>query len=148
MFFQTSLESGLGSWILRLVDLVWIPPWPGPASLVILSVWGPLGSMGRATLLIVSCQEVSYQTVQSLIDLGVFLIPFPFIVSSWSLRGGQSPVVAAHSYCGGKGGLVDVTTWALSAWLQGVHCPWVTQQQAKAELQQDHQWQQLLGSMA
>lgn len=44
MFFQTSLESGLGSWILRLVDLVWIPPWPGPASLVILSVWGALGT--------------------------------------------------------------------------------------------------------
>lgn len=54
--------------------------------------------------LIVGCQEVSYQTVQSLIGLEVFLILFPFIVSSWSLRGGQSPVVAAHGYCGGKGG--------------------------------------------
>lgn len=51
-----------------------------------------------------SCQEVSHKTVQSLIGLEVFLIPFPFIVSSWSLRGGQSPVVAVHSYCGGKGG--------------------------------------------
>lgn len=50
-----------------------------------------------------SCQEVSHQTVQSLIGLEVFLIPFPFIVSSWSLRGGQSPVVAVRSYCGGKG---------------------------------------------
>lgn len=78
------------------------PPW---SSRLFGEDWG-LGveSMGRAMQLIVGCQEVSYQTVQSLIGLEVFLILFPFIVSSWSLRGGQSPVVAAHGYCGGKGG--------------------------------------------
>ena len=46
----------------------------------------------------------------------MFLVPFPSIVSSGSLGGGLSPVVAAHSYCGGKRGCVtaDVTNWALS----------------------------------
>lgn len=40
----------------------------------------------------------------------------------------------------GKGGwLVDVTTRALSAWLREVCSPWVTEQQARAELQQSGQ---------
>lgn len=34
---------------------------------------------------------------------------------------------------------MDVITWALSAWLQGVRSPWTTQQQARAELPQPHQ---------
>ena len=48
--------------------------------------------------------EASHQTAQSLIASKVFLVPFPSIVSSGSLGGGLSPVVAAHSYCGGKRG--------------------------------------------
>lgn len=39
----------------------------------------------------------------------------------------------------GRGWLVDVTTWVLSARLQGVLSPWASQQQARAELRQSHQ---------
>lgn len=82
-----------------------------------------------------SCQEVSHQTVQSLIGLEVFLIPFPFIVSPWSLRGGQSPVVAAHSYCGGKGAGGVGGRHCLGLICLVVRSPWVIQQQARAKQQ-------------
>lgn len=108
--------------------------------------WGPWGEQAAPYG---SCLEVSHQTVQSLISLEVLLIPFPFIVSSGQLRGGQSPVVAAHSYCGGEGG----GWWTSQLGLhfpqpQGVHSPWVSQQQDSPEPQPPHQQQQLLGSMA
>ena len=82
MLIRSGFFPGLGQPALGRPAFVVVPCLYGILCVgrIAVAVWGAWGGQGNPLW---QLAEVSHQTLQSLIGLEVFLIPFPLIVSFW-----------------------------------------------------------------